>query len=215
MGCDIHFFLEKKVDGQWKSMDKWTIDDEEDESYKYVKYDDSFYGGRNYNLFSILADVRNGYGFAGCDTGDGFTPISYPKGLPKDVTSEVKSYSDGYGIDGHSHSWYTLKELEDYDWTTKKTKQRMLIPSENYEKWKNGDHSTMGWGGGGPPRISIEDLEKLPEDKRSGYSVQVEWEETYKDAVDTYFHNTTIPKMQELAKDVGPENVRCVFFFDN
>ena len=40
-------------------------------------------------LFAILAGVRNGYGFAGCDTGDGFRPIAPPRGLPGDVSPEV------------------------------------------------------------------------------------------------------------------------------
>jgi len=49
-----------------------------------------WYGDRNYNAFAILADVRNGYGFAGCDTGDGFVPISTPKGFPDDMCEEVR-----------------------------------------------------------------------------------------------------------------------------
>lgn len=50
-----------------------------DHPYKY----------RNYDLFAMLADVRNGRGFAGDKTGEGFNPICQPKGIPKDASFEV------------------------------------------------------------------------------------------------------------------------------
>ena len=66
------------------------------------------YDERNYDLYSILADVRNGYGFAGSDTGEGFKVIrgysqDHLRGLPEDVSRYVKWISDDYGSDGHSH----------------------------------------------------------------------------------------------------------------
>lgn len=39
---------------------------------------------RHYQLFSVLADVRNGYGFAGVPTGEWVKPISSPRGIPQD-----------------------------------------------------------------------------------------------------------------------------------
>ena len=39
-------------------------------------------------------------------------PGRYDK-LPDDVSDELKSMSDGYGMDGHSHNYLTLKELMD------------------------------------------------------------------------------------------------------
>jgi hypothetical protein len=48
MGTDIHCAVEKKQpDGTWKVVD--------------APFDDY----RNYDSFAILADVRNGHGFAG------------------------------------------------------------------------------------------------------------------------------------------------------
>jgi hypothetical protein len=44
---------------------------------------------RNYDVFAILANVRNGRGFAGVVTGGGFNPIAMPRGLPPDVSPEV------------------------------------------------------------------------------------------------------------------------------
>lgn len=53
------------------------------------------YHGRNYDVFAILADVRNGRGFAGIETGDGFVPIlgfgeAALRGLPDDLSPELR-----------------------------------------------------------------------------------------------------------------------------
>lgn len=108
MGCDIHFYVEKKEDGKWVSADKWTVDpwNEGDPSYVDVKWEDSFYHDRNYALFGVLARVRD----------RSVTPIAKPRGLPEDVSPEVEARSDYYGVDGHSHSWLTLAELLAYNW---------------------------------------------------------------------------------------------------
>lgn len=121
MGCDIHLYVEKRDgEGRWASADKWTpskyIEEGEPERLE-VAYEDRFYRDRCYALFAILADVRNGIGFAGSPTGEGFKPISKPRGLPHDVTPRVKKDSKQWGVDGHSHSHQTLDELLRYDWT--------------------------------------------------------------------------------------------------
>lgn len=113
MGSDIHFFVEKKSPrGSWLSADHWEIED----GQEVVPYEKCRYHQRNYNLFAILADVRNGTGFAGKPTGNGFTPIAKPKGLPLDVSPQVKAIATHWGCDGHSHSWLTLAELQAFDW---------------------------------------------------------------------------------------------------
>lgn len=72
--------------------------------------------GRNYNLFAMLADVRNGRGFAGIPTGEGFEPISEPRGIPEDAHPETVKFMERMGVDGHSHTYFTLRELREYDW---------------------------------------------------------------------------------------------------
>ncbi len=127
MGCDIHFFTEKftslnnyfgprdiseqrntKIDeiiGQpshikrWVSSDDWELHD--GDWHPVEKYD-----GRNYYLFSVLADVRNSY----------VDPISYPKGIPDDASYGYKYMCDVWEGDSHSHSYFTLKELLEVDW---------------------------------------------------------------------------------------------------
>ena len=129
MGCDIHFFTERwtsdyKYEGpkdlsdlrdskleeilentepnyRWVSADTWSKDDS--------WYADEMYNGRSYYLFAILADVRNGSG--------GIEPIDYPRGIPDDASSGYMYVVDRWDGDGHSHSYFTLDELINFDWS--------------------------------------------------------------------------------------------------
>lgn len=112
MGADIHVYIEQKViteDNQskkeWISLDEWEYDLSAD--VKIVPLRKSYWVERNYLLFAILANVRNDYNIQ---------PISQPKGLPEDVSPEVKNQSDEENGDAHTRSWLTLKELLEYDW---------------------------------------------------------------------------------------------------
>ena len=65
MGTDIHSIAQVKRDGQWVTVAIGIAGDQ-----------------RNYNTFAMLANVRNGRGFAGCWTSTGF-----PRGLPEDLAA--------------------------------------------------------------------------------------------------------------------------------
>lgn len=126
MGCDIHLYAEKKVysyadkdkiAGKWVSLDKWVERDEwetDTELYRELDVpdeDEVYSHGRNYNLFTALANVRSQY----------FTDpqfICEAKGFPKDASRMVKLKKKHYGSDGHSHSWLTLAELKAFDWSS-------------------------------------------------------------------------------------------------
>ena len=69
-------------------------------------YGHEIYHGRHYYLFGILAGVRH----------DIVEPISEPKGLPDDLSPEVAANARWWDIDGHSHSYFTLEELQAVDW---------------------------------------------------------------------------------------------------
>lgn len=245
MGCDIHIFVERKEGDKWVSADKWTpnkyYDPAEPEGEKplVVDYDDRIYRGRNYDLFGILANVRNGRGFAGIVTGKPFTPISMPKGLPGDVSDEVRSESDYWEGDGHSHSWLTLAELEAYDWKGQSTAHRGWVDEQNFELWqKEGKpHSWSGGVSGGLVKhISNEEMRVRVHQKQAGftkmehggdeaglatittgdcsYYTTVEWTESYEKSVEGVFTNETLPRLRELANG-DAESVRLVFWFDN
>ena len=140
MGCDIHMHVEYKHDkfigkdankqllykkvwvcGDYFKInpyyDPYTAQFAEERPFCLVGFCDN----RNYCLFATLADVRN-YG----DT----SYIDDPRGLPDDVTKEVKEDSDSWGDDGHSHSYFTLKELIDFQKNAPPMKFRGMISPE-------------------------------------------------------------------------------------
>jgi hypothetical protein len=84
------------VDGKWVTADEWL-----EECGHLEPVDDNRYTGRNYRLFGLIADgVRESFPFS--------VPI---KGLPDDVSPEVKKASDDWDSDGHSHSYLTKTEM--------------------------------------------------------------------------------------------------------
>lgn len=136
MGCDIHLYAERRnAAGQWESADKWGPDKyDESDGRQVVDYDNRFYRGRNYDLFAILADVRNGRGFAGVSTGDGFQPIDAARGLPPDCDQRISADAQRWGSDGHSHSWLTVAELLAFDWT-QFSKHRGVVDAAEFVRW--------------------------------------------------------------------------------
>lgn len=103
MGCDIHLYKEKQVEGQWISADEW-------QAYDYGEGDKGIevpwgkrYTGRNYELFGLLCNgVRSNH------------PCSFePRGLPFDACPEIVNEVEKWGVDGHSHSYLYLHEIKD------------------------------------------------------------------------------------------------------
>lgn len=70
---------------------------------------------RNYDLFALLANVRNGYGFAGIKRGDPIAPLALPRGVPEDASFAWLAEVDQWDVDMHSHSYFTLAELLQFD----------------------------------------------------------------------------------------------------
>lgn len=103
MGADIHIYAERKLrDGTWSMCRDYKATSPQ--LYEGLKLADDTYPmlftkarGRHYDFFAALAGVR----------GDG----PEPKGLPPDVSPLVKEISDGWDVDGHSHSWYSARDF--------------------------------------------------------------------------------------------------------
>lgn len=100
MGTDIHIRAEKLTELGWEPIKK-----------ELPRY-------RNYQAFAVLANVRNGFGFAGMKTGDAVLPIAEPRGLPTDTSiKENEDYDspDYFWFGDHSFSWIMLSELLAYN----------------------------------------------------------------------------------------------------
>jgi len=91
MGCDIEMYAEVNKNDKWELV--------KDGQFEYCVYD-----GRNYDLFALLADVRNK---------NNIKPIVECRYLPDDCCEYVRDafYND---CNIHSINWYTLDELFKY-----------------------------------------------------------------------------------------------------
>lgn len=73
MGTDIHSVAQVRRNGVWETVAIGICGDP-----------------RSYNTFAMLANVRNGRGFAGTKTSDGFPFIHEPRGLPSDLKDSTR-----------------------------------------------------------------------------------------------------------------------------
>lgn len=136
MGCDIHSFAEKKNKKKdtWEKAGNMLILHEEylwekvgdvfslceyDKKHYQKDFGDNPFDHRSYSVFAFLAGVRN---YDCCE------PLSEPKGIPNDVSDEIKTEYDSWSCDSHSTSYLTLRELLEFDydkifWNRRVTKQ--------------------------------------------------------------------------------------------
>lgn len=126
MGCDIHLHAEVRksysANGKQRAFwsravparedrDPWYNKDDarEHDPHTAIRSVTSWYGGRNYQLFGILAGVR----------GDD-VPIAEPRGLPADLSDDLvvlrrdDVYTGDVTLGEHSFSWLTLAELMEH-----------------------------------------------------------------------------------------------------
>jgi hypothetical protein len=119
MGCDIHMIAERK--SNYESNSEWEpildaifkdrlYDVANEMSHWNAPYTFQPYTDRNYALFSVLANVRNG---------GGIKPIDEPRGYPDDMHNVSKWLLDGWDFADHSYTWLLLDEVLGYDWKQK------------------------------------------------------------------------------------------------
>lgn len=236
MGCDIHAFVEKKNEnGVWEAVYgesctlNWykvqlaiaiTNNDRNNIEF-YTKHIDQnaalsldwLYDGRCYDLFALLADVRN-YNH--------ITPISDPKGFPDDVSKEIKEKADEWEYDGHSYSYYTLSELNKYIEMGKDnyyTNGGYIGRSEYVTFLKKGRPSSWSRNvaGANVAIVSNEKMEKILADTYENYNPDKSYY-TYVEWKDNVISDTgldyIVAKLATVCDD-NDENVRMVFWFDN
>lgn len=227
MGCDIHFNVErynarlrKWIYVKGPTRPCWVCDSKPNPACWHCggtgKAREEFYEGRNYNLFAMLADVRND---------ETIKPLSSPRDLPDDVSREVKRKSDKWGEDGHSHSWFLLSELLDDSYWDREVNHTGLVELFAYETWKvRGAMWPEEWCKGTSGKIIEEDeAKKLLADRATSAAgrldppqrmthVRCTWKTTYRESV-KHFVDETLPELRKLAKD--PKHIRVVFWFDN
>jgi len=233
MGCDIHVKCEVKENGVWKLNPVRIFENEYFDNYREEREkggkipdyaQEEFLTNpprhRNYDWFSILADVRNGRGFAGCKTGEGFEVIAEPRGIPEDATEEWKKECEDWYGDFHSHSWLTPEDFDKFDWSQKSIKTG-IIPIEEYRELRGTNKMPPnGWSGG----ISGPDIVIISQEQADGilggslgeegvmYYVEYYWSVLYSNWFNHCITDTVEP-LKKLKEQF--EEVRIVFAFDN
>jgi hypothetical protein len=179
MGCDIHLFVETRdPGGPWMLTrvelpcgwcDGTAVSTRGEACYgcRAKPKVEVGYSDRCYDTFAILANVRNGSGFGGISTGGGFISIAEPRGLPDDMSAELKQLiarndddepAGAYEtlrakwgatwIGDHSHTHLSLDELLKFNWRQVATKTGW-VSLEEFRKWDaKGGGWPDGWCGG-------------------------------------------------------------------
>lgn len=146
-GIDLQKIREENIDSilennnkpkekKWISVDEWSFvkdvwsnaGEEHDDSYWESS---EYYHGRNYEVFSILANVRK-------YDDDKFGHD--PKGVPEDASDSYLYMLESWKGDAHSPSYFTLTELIEMDWDRfeyvgnfKETIEKMKKIDDNYD----------------------------------------------------------------------------------
>lgn len=201
MGCDIHMCFERlNYKNQWVTADRFVCDYDDDRGWFYAV--DPIYSDRDYELFTFLAGVRNYYGRE--------IPVNEPRGLPEDASPQTREYSDSYGIDGHSHSWMTVKELFEKLNAIETVHRKGYISQEQFRELKEEGIKPSSWFHyiTRPDFVECEWVDSFVGKERLGNAVKnAICRGTYYDSWESFINN------EYQTPDL--DRYRIVFFFDN
>lgn len=206
MGCDIHAFGEVLKDGKWVSADIWQKNPAYSEEELSVPNWCRLTDNRHYDLFAVLANVRNG------TWSEKLPVIAEPRGLPEDASKEVLAQSERWNGDGHSHSFLTRAELQEgFNKISKHRVKRI---------------ATVGWSDEASPEVRewLAKSEETRGNPPSGYAAgsygprgeapKSAWFETVEDMVGESVRSIT-SKLRDMEWWYDAEESRIVFWFDN
>lgn len=207
MGTDIHMLVEEHVGDLWVPLA--VPEDWPQPSWWEPSYGRDWYADRNYDLFAILADVRNGRGFAGIETGSGWRPISVPRGLPADVHRETR---DG-DLGDHSLTWLHLSEILDYPWDVEATVKRGVIDIREWRRMQaTGERRPKSYAGdvwGNKVEILQFTDERLKDPALDHPNLHIEYRWPLKASEACAGFYKLLPRFEKLG------DVRLVFGFDS
>lgn len=240
MGCDIHLHAEKLVDGKWVHIVPPTGVDSFGDDFGYTP---RWYRGRNYELFAVLAGVRN-YG--------DITPIAEPRGIPGDISEETfqdftlrvdddkeDAGEDGYcsaaqaaswkseflrpgviaGPDWHSASWFSVAELLAYAWDSEQPGGGW-VTADVYQRWvqeqdrKGAIYPHCGDVSGYAVRhLSNQEMDELLASGGATTGAYTHIQWTETQGANCEYFLKAMRRLAQEADD--PRHLRIVFWFDN
>lgn len=254
MGTDIHMIVQERRIGSdgpawrdiltpaWWPRDKYDADrvaaltaklPDPSAAQELTGVAGRWYWGRNYDLFAVLADVRNGYGFAGIQTLDTCWPSIAPnRGIPDDM-APIMDNDHTYSRDGvevwlgdHSHTWMTWDEVRAYPWTETGRHYVGVVTLDAYLRRRGGGEAYQGWAGGitGPGIVTLErDAAEallagpgIVHDEGTRVHVRDRWPVTAAQACGEW-HGTIMPAFERYLSEqfLAPTDLRLVMGFDS
>jgi len=194
MGCDIHFYVERKIDEEW--VQQFNPNQEK-------KWDKYWYDGRSYWLFSLLAGVRGP-----------FEAFSEPRGLPHGLSKGLETEWEQWKGNGHTPSYYSLTELLEHQ--HKPMNFTGFVDVKNYKRFKKTGKPDDWYHDLYKKKvISNHEMDRIMNlmafwDGDDPYT-EIVWEGVTQDIAEGFWKS--LEPIKEL--DPNPENIRCVFWFDN
>lgn len=199
MGTDVHMIGEVK--GWSDKYEAFTIPDK--------------FTNRNYAFFAAIGNVRNGFGFAGCELFKPIEPISDCRGLPVDASKATIALYNGVGeglynswLGDHSLSYITLDELKAYK--NPVITHYGVMPLDAFLKWDKVTRPKSCSGsvfGGKTQTVDQAIAEDIEPSSDIDWYVKVSWDEPL---LNEDFINDFITYLEQYGS-----NVRIIFGFDS
>lgn len=211
MGTDIHGVFQRHSAGAWEDIPS------------------NYEQNRDYQLFAVLANVRNGYGFAGVPTGEPVKPIAAQRGLPVDFVMvddshplrvlehmdprRRKYHEEGEPVEvwmgDHSHSWLTGAEMLAWFNTAPQVVKTGILSRHTYESWDRKSTPEAYCGGvSGRDVILINDNEIEKNKNPKWTDIRCHWDSLLGEELRYFFD-----EVKRLVDEHG--DVRFVFGFDS
>ena len=144
MGCDIHVMIEAKRENCWG--DRWVNVDNWRYNPYHGRYEDepeiqlnAIYTGRDYELFSFLAGVRN-YG--------GNPSFGFDRGFPEDASKQIAEKYKSCGRDAHTPGYCTLKELKEAAAGVKSVRREGAVAKSQVDRYRETGKTPDSWAQG-------------------------------------------------------------------
>jgi len=171
---------------------------------------------RNYLMFAILGNSCTGsrhldfydYNY----DADPIEPVAPRRGLPGDVSDEVRAAAGVLGSDGHTHSYLTVRELLGYDWD-RTTRHVGLLDTKAHDTAGLAQWTQARLDARGGPYFQHEIEDYFVPRENVADCRQLNWTEPYWRNLPKQFFGALL-RMARLAGD-DLDSVRCVFWFDN
>ena len=201
-------FDKEKILHEIESLEK------ELEDYKNLEKSDKIYPVsiiHSYPLFSALSNFCNEDGFVVRNI------ISLFRGMPNDVSNDVKEFSEN-SEENFGYSWVSLKELVNYNWESLIDYDYYVNPKQ-YAQYKNGHNpsflcKSLGKFINEEDIVSNKEMDKIIKNNKSKHCyTKIRICEPIKKHAEQFIQDV-IPELIKNSKKDDYSDVRLVFWFN-